>query len=122
MYLKNLKYLTGFLAAGALSMLFLSCDSDEPTDPNALKACFQEVPAVTAGTPIQFNSDCSENETSYLWDFGGKGTSTQANPTYAFAAAGTYTIKLTVYRNTESHTSERFVTHPNCTEHLHGIA
>ncbi len=33
---------------------------------------------------------------SWAWDFGDGGTSTQQNPTHTYAAAGTYTVKLTV--------------------------
>ncbi len=33
---------------------------------------------------------------SYLWAFGDGGTSTDANPTYAYSSTGDYTVKLTV--------------------------
>jgi len=38
----------------------------------------------------------SSNATSYAWDFGDEtGTSTDENPSYTYAEAGTYTVKLT---------------------------
>lgn len=36
---------------------------------------------------------------SYLWDFGGGATSTEADPTYVFQSSGTKTISLTVTNN-----------------------
>ncbi|HEY0656295.1 MAG TPA: PKD domain-containing protein [Chryseosolibacter sp.] len=89
---------------------FQSCNKDEVIDPAALHACFADVPSVIAGTPIQFNSDCSQNETSHQWDFGGQGSSTVANPSFTFSTAGTFVVKLTVYRNSESHTTEKTIT------------
>jgi hypothetical protein len=57
-------------------VLFACGNSDpEPSAPNDPKACFAEVASVVAGTAIQFNSDCSVNASTFLWDFGGKGTS-----------------------------------------------
>lgn len=32
---------------------------------------------------------------TYVWDFGGDGTSTEVNPTYTFSSEGTYLVKLT---------------------------
>ena len=38
----------------------------------------------------------SQNAASYAWDFGdGAGTSTEADPTYAYGRSGTYTVTLT---------------------------
>jgi PKD repeat protein len=33
---------------------------------------------------------------SRVWDFGGLGTSTAANPTFTFPAPGSYTVRLTI--------------------------
>lgn len=92
------------------SVFLFSCGDDEPSGGLTLKACIGDLPTVTAGTALQFNSDCSENEKTYLWDFGGVATSTEANPSYIFNVAGTYTITLTVYDGTTSATAERAVT------------
>ncbi len=40
--------------------------------------------------------DQSTGATSYSWDFGDGGTSTAANPSYTYNAAGTYTVTQTV--------------------------
>lgn len=39
-------------------------------------------------------TNTSTNATSYFWDFGDGGTSTQTNPTHSYSTAGTYTITL----------------------------
>ncbi len=39
-------------------------------------------------------SNTSQNATTYLWDFGDGQTSTEANPTHAYAAPGNYIVKL----------------------------
>lgn len=40
--------------------------------------------------------DEDNNITEWLWDFGDGNTSTEANPTYVYSAAGTYNVTLTV--------------------------
>ena len=48
-------------------------------------------------------TNTSSNATSYAWDFGdGSGTSTLKNPSYTFAQAGTYAVKLTASNNGET--------------------
>lgn len=42
------------------------------------------------------SSDPDGTIASYAWDFGDGGTATTATPTHAYAAAGTYSVKLTV--------------------------
>lgn len=49
-----------------------------------------------AGTEITFNGISSAMASSWLWDFGGIGTSTQQNPTFTFTGYGAYPIELTV--------------------------
>jgi PKD repeat protein len=57
----------------------------------------------TAGTAISFSSAGSSDPdgsiASYSWAFGDGGTSTVANPTHSYAAAGSYTARLTVTDN-----------------------
>ncbi len=50
--------------------------------------CFSE--------PISFTSVTSGTITDYVWDFGDTNGSTNANPTHTYAAAGMYTVELTV--------------------------
>lgn len=54
--------------------------------------------AVTRGVApfaVQF-TDLSNNATSWLWDFGDGGAATTQHPSHVYAAAGTYTVSLTV--------------------------
>jgi len=49
--------------------------------------------------PVSFSSAGStdpDGTLAYVWDFGDGGISTDANPTYSYAATGVYTVKLTV--------------------------
>lgn len=48
--------------------------------------------------PIQFFAN-SPSATSYSWDFGNGASSINENPSYSYATAGTYTVKLAVTRN-----------------------
>jgi len=65
---------------------------------------------------IQSSTDADEDTLTYAWDFGDElGTSTEENPTYAYAASGTYTVTLTVNDGTEDSdpvTAEVTVTNP----------
>lgn len=46
---------------------------------------------------IDFSSDKSEGQiVSYFWNFGDGNTTTEANPTYAYKKAGTYTVTLKI--------------------------
>ena len=58
-------------------------------------------------------ADLSRNDpTSWSWDFGDGGTSTQQHPTYKYTAPGTYTVMLTVQNKAGIDTAikEQFVT------------
>ena len=49
----------------------------------------------TVNTPITFtNTSLVAPGTTWLWDFGNGKTSADENPTYAYSAAGTYTVSL----------------------------
>lgn len=67
--------------------------SDAFTQPTAGISVTQKVGYI--GSLIQFNSN-SFQDVSWLWDFGDGTTSTLKNPTHAYAAAGIYTVKLTI--------------------------
>ncbi|HSH67392.1 MAG TPA: PKD domain-containing protein, partial [Bacteroidia bacterium] len=43
---------------------------------------------------IKFTDKSSSSPTSWAWDFGDGGTSTQQNPTHTYTTAGTFTVKL----------------------------
>jgi PKD repeat protein len=48
----------------------------------------------TANGLVVTFANASANAASYLWTFGDGGTSTEANPVHAYAAAGTYEVSL----------------------------
>jgi PKD repeat protein len=65
-----------------------------------LRADFAGMP--TSGAPplvVQFTNLSSGDITSYLWDFGDMGTSTEENPTHTYLSAGKYTVSLRVKGN-----------------------
>jgi len=88
MHHKNLFFLL-FLA----TFLTFSCDKE---DPNAPHACFEGPDEITAGTPALFNSSCSVNGVSYLWEFGDGESSTDTNPAHTYEAEGSYLVTLSV--------------------------
>jgi len=56
----------------------------------------------------------STGAASYLWDFGDSNTSTDQNPVHTYAAAGTYTVTLTVFNICGSNTTTQTVTIAGC--------
>jgi gliding motility-associated-like protein len=65
----------------------------------ALTASFTTPQTVlcSANSPVQFaNTSQGPGTLTYQWSFGDGGSSTQASPTYSYAAKGTYTVILTV--------------------------
>jgi PKD repeat protein len=55
-----------------------------------------------AGEAVQFTDTSAGGPTSWSWTFGDGGTSTLQNPVHPFAAAGTYTVTLTVTKSGDS--------------------
>ncbi|RME95456.1 MAG: PKD domain-containing protein, partial [Bacteroidetes bacterium] len=45
---------------------------------------------------VQFTDQSTGDITSWSWDFGDGGTSSQQNPSHTYTSAGTYTVRLTV--------------------------
>lgn len=63
---------------------------------NAPVAAFSGTPlSGTAPLSVTFTDASTNTPTSWSWDFGDTGTSTQQNPTHNYTAAGTYTVALT---------------------------
>lgn len=85
------QYLTFFL------LLTLVCGCDDDDDANILKACFTYQFSDTAEGVIQF-TNCSENATSYLWEFGDGEISTEKNPAHTFSSSLPYFVKLTAQK------------------------
>jgi len=71
-----------------------------PGCPEIPYADFSVSPSNTCpGTPVSF-TDGSWNASGWFWDFGDGQTSTLRNPVHSYAAAGTYTVSLTVVSGT----------------------
>src|SRR6056297_3611959 len=113
--------LNSFLIVAFSLFLTTSC---ETLNPNAPRACFDVPEDVFAGVAVKFNSSCSENATSFVWDFGDSGSSTEANPMYVFQSEGSYTVELTV-TNDEADSDKTSinvtVTAPDLIEHSGNI-
>jgi|GEM_PF-423573 len=56
---------------------------------------------------VQFTDESTGDVTSWSWDFGDDGTSTEQNPTHTYQNVGTYTVSLTVANPTGSDTETR---------------
>jgi len=91
---------TSLLMIAVISILISSsCKKEDPggpDDPNSPHACFVAPTEISAGIPATFNSSCSENATSFSWNFGDGGSSSDANPTYTYTTAGSFDVVLTV--------------------------
>lgn len=77
----------------------ITLDTTVTVSPNPV-ANFSDDAPVCVGTPVNF-TDLSTiasggTITSWSWTFGDGGTSALPNPTYTYAAAGTYNVTLTV--------------------------
>ncbi|MBY0435303.1 MAG: PKD domain-containing protein, partial [Cyclobacteriaceae bacterium] len=96
-----------------LSTPFMSATSQEIRLRAIIPGCSNEmiktIPIVKAGPQVNFsvNDNCQNSQvlftnntggvnTSYAWDFGDGGTSSQVSPTYSYSSANTFQSKLTV--------------------------
>ena len=57
-------------------------------------ACCDVPTTGTVGVSVSFSSSCSMDASTYDWNFGDGATSTEANPTHTYTAAGTYKVVL----------------------------
>ena len=93
------------LASSATAQIEYFPDINAMTPPPGPVADFTASPTtVDTGVPVTFDSSLSTGDpTDYQWDFNGDGVidSEQANPTYAYTTAGTYTVTLTVINLTD---------------------
>lgn len=97
--MKNKIYLFALLIGCA----FFSCDKDDDKLINSPKACFT---FSYVGDDIWemylVFSNCSENATSYAWNFGDSTYSTNENPTHYYCEDGAYIVELTAYNEADS--------------------
>jgi PKD repeat protein len=87
-------YLTVSTAPVAeVTMTTTATPTQEPTFPTL---SFSGTPTSgTAPLTVQFTVSSSGAPTSWSWDFGDGGTSTERDPTYTYVIPGTYTVILT---------------------------
>jgi len=78
---------------------------DDPNDEPAVAGFKAEV----AGKTATFTNTSFEG-TSYFWNFGDGGTSTETSPSHTYAAGGIYTVKLTVTKGNATTTAEKQIT------------
>jgi hypothetical protein len=84
-----------------------SCHITPPTPPAAPVASFT---FVTNNLTVIFHDTSTGPPSSWTWMFGDSATSNAQNPVHSYAAAGTYTVTLTVSNATGSSTTSQFVT------------
>lgn len=105
------KYLL-LLSAAALAFSVVACepkDPDTPDDPTpTVEAPTADFDYSIDGLSVTFTNK-STNATSYKWSFGDDETSKEASPKHTYAAAGTYTVKLTA-ANSEGATASKEAT------------
>lgn len=70
-------------------------------------------PTPPLATAVQFTDQSTNSPVAWSWDFGDGGTSTQQNPTHAYAASGPYNITLIAYTCNQSDTITKSLTVQN---------
>jgi PKD repeat protein len=92
-----------------LVLFFASCQvSQQPAPTVELAASFTFTPATpVAGQPVQFTDASTGNPTTWSWDFGDGGSSTARNPSHTYAQTGTYTVTLTVGRDSQTKSASK---------------
>lgn len=83
-----------------------NCETVIPTFPPAAAFTFTNI----GGSSVGFEDQSTNNPNSWLWDFGDGNTSTEQDPDHTYAAAGTYTVCLTVSNSEGSDTACQPVT------------
>ncbi|MBL7934714.1 MAG: gliding motility-associated C-terminal domain-containing protein, partial [Bacteroidia bacterium] len=64
---------------------------------------------ICSGQSVNFNNT-SINATSYSWNFGDSGTSSQQNPNHIYTTPNVYTVSLTSFNGTNTATSNQTIT------------
>ncbi len=93
----------------ALLLFIVSCKKEE-TAPE-VAACFTtSVTEAIVGDEISF-TNCSENATSYTWDFGDNSSIiTDESPNHTYTAAGEYIVKMVAANDNCSNTTSQTIT------------
>lgn len=78
----------------SILILFASCEKENSEPDYPVKACFNtSADTIVAGDEIEFYN-CSENATTFLWEFGDDKTSEKREPNHIFEDPGSYEIIL----------------------------
>ena len=85
--MKNPLFLLSMLIA---AIIVVGCKKEENT---AVNACFSYTVTEMVAGEVQFKN-CSENATSYLWDFGDGKTSGEKEPKHIFEGSFPFTVSL----------------------------
>ena len=72
---------------------YITATSETPESP--LAEFTADVTSGTAPLTVQFTNQSTGDISSYSWDFGDGGASTQQNPAHAYDSAGAFTVSLT---------------------------
>ncbi len=90
------KYLLN-IGGFCLIAFLASCGGDDPLPAPVIDfEVTTELEVLEIGNPIEFTNN-TLNASSYSWDFGDGGTSTDVNPEYTYEEAGNYTVVLTAF-------------------------
>ncbi|MEW6683477.1 MAG: PKD domain-containing protein [Nitrospirota bacterium] len=100
-YLQSGVYIAHLVVFSATGLVGEDALEITVTEPNAAPTVSPVASPVSGAAPlaVQFSARASDPDgdpLSFAWDFGDGGTSADANPSHVFAAAGTYTVLLTV--------------------------
>lgn len=82
--------------------------SVQPAGVSAGFAFFPQEP--TVGDPVSFQNLSTGSPTSFAWNFGDGGTSTEEDPTHTFQTAGAFQVTLTASTGSASDTATQTVT------------
>jgi PKD repeat protein len=89
-----------------------SCHVGSPPPPPPPPAASFSVSTLAASLNALFTDTSAWNPTSWSWDFGDTGTSTQENPVHTYALPGTYVVTLLVANPIGSSSVSQSVTVP----------
>jgi len=86
------------------SVIFAACKEEGNIE--SVIACFNSIETkfVKLNEEIYF-TNCSDNATSFFWDFGDGNTSVEKNPIHRFQSTGEFEIKLTASNTSSSDTT-----------------
>ena len=89
-------------------LLFTACGKKESAKPAPIAGFSYTGANGPAPSSVSFSNN-STNATSYSWDFGDNGSSTETNPQHLFTSAGVYTVKLIAVGDGGSNTISKTV-------------